>query len=59
MRLVVVVRYIKCERETEGIKFQGRNNYEILWINYFIKMILEFNESELNCGVVFFICCLV
>lgn len=59
MRLVVVVRYIKCEREMEGKKFQGRNNYEILWINYFIKMILEFNESELNCGVVFFICCLV
>lgn len=59
MRLVVVVRYIKCECEMEGKKFQGCNNYEILWINYFIKMILEFNESELNCGVVFFICCLV
>lgn len=58
MRLAAAVRHTKCERETEGKKLQGRNNYETLWTNHSTKMISEPNESEPNCGVASLTCCL-
>lgn len=58
MRLAAAVRHTKCERETEGKKLQGRNNYETLWTNHSTKMISEPNESEPNHGVASLTCCL-